>query len=81
MQESGLIEIIPLVGTLTIQGQHPAFLHPESPQGAELGGGCSDGWFDGCSILCLLKWQAILLIHTTRCWVTPYLCSMNFNFF
>ena len=37
MQESGLIEIIPLICTLTIQGQYPAFLHPESRQGAPLG--------------------------------------------
>ena len=31
MQESGLIDIIPLVCTLTIYGQYPAFLHLESP--------------------------------------------------
>ena len=37
MQESGLIEIIPLLCTLTIQGQYPVFLHPESPEGAQLG--------------------------------------------
>ena len=36
MQESELTEIIPLIGTLTIQGQYPAFLHPESSQGAQL---------------------------------------------
>ena len=32
MQEPGLIEIIPVICTLTIQSQYPAFLHPESPQ-------------------------------------------------
>lgn len=32
MRESGLSEIIPLICTLAIQGQCPAFLHPESPQ-------------------------------------------------
>ena len=36
-QESGLTEIIPLKGTSAIWGQDPAFLHPESPQGAQLG--------------------------------------------
>ena len=37
MQESGLIESIPLMCTLAIQGQYPAFLHPESPSGSLLG--------------------------------------------
>ena len=37
MQESGRLEIIPLKCTLTIQGQYPAFLHPESPQGSPSG--------------------------------------------
>ena len=36
MQESGLIEIIPLICTLTVWGQCPAFFRPESPQGAQL---------------------------------------------
>ena len=38
MQESGLTEIIPLKCTSAIWGQYPAFLHPESPQGAQLQG-------------------------------------------
>ena len=37
MKESGLIEIVPLICTLATQGQYPAFLHPESPQGSQLG--------------------------------------------
>ena len=37
MQESGLIEIIPLMCTLAILGQYSAFLHPESPKGARVG--------------------------------------------
>ena len=37
MWESGLTEIIPLISTLTIEGQYPVFLHHESPQGATLG--------------------------------------------
>ena len=37
MQESGLTEIIPLICTSAIWSQYPAFLHPESPQGAQLG--------------------------------------------
>ena len=43
MQKSGLIEIIPLIGTLIIQGQYPVFLHPESPQGTQLGAAVADG--------------------------------------
>ena len=37
LQESGLIEIIPLMGTSALWGQPPVFLHPESPEGAPLG--------------------------------------------
>ena len=33
IQESGLIEINPLLCTLIIKGQYPVFLYPESPQG------------------------------------------------
>ena len=40
MEESGLIEIIPLMCILATLGQFALFLHPESPQGAQLGG-CS----------------------------------------
>ena len=37
----------------------PCCLHPEFPQGSP------SGWLhcDGCSILCLLIWQAIFFIH------------------
>ena len=38
MQESGLTEIISFLGTSAIWGQVPVFSHPESPQGAPLGG-------------------------------------------
>ena len=37
MPECGLIEIIPLICSLTLLGQYPIFLHPESPQGAQSG--------------------------------------------
>ena len=37
MQESGLIEIIPLMGTSALLGQYPAFSHPEFLQGVGLG--------------------------------------------
>lgn len=37
MQESGPIEIIPMIYTLTIWGQYPIFLHPESTQGPPSG--------------------------------------------
>ena len=45
MEESGLIEIIPLMCILATLGQNALFLHPESPQGAQLGG-CSGWWLD-----------------------------------
>ena len=38
MQESGLTETTPLLCTLTIYGQRPAFLYPESLQGVQSGG-------------------------------------------
>ena len=34
MRDSGLTESIPLIYTLAMRDQHPAFLHPESAQGA-----------------------------------------------
>ena len=34
MQESGLIEIIPLIWTSHIWGTYPVFLHPVFPQGS-----------------------------------------------
>ena len=37
MQESGLLEITLLIHILTIEGQDPLYLHPESPQGTQLG--------------------------------------------
>lgn len=37
IQESGLIEIIPLMCTSALWDQCPVFSHPESPQGALLG--------------------------------------------
>ena len=36
MQESGLTEIIPLMCTSALWGQHPVLSHPESSQGAGL---------------------------------------------
>ena len=58
------MEIIPLKGTSAIwASQCPAFLNPESPQGAPLWEGRSDCQLDDCNIFCLLKWQATFLIH------------------
>ena len=37
MQESWLIEIIPLICILAVWDQYPVLSHPESPQGAPLG--------------------------------------------
>ena len=38
MQESGLIETIPLVCTSAVSDQYPVLFPPESPQGAPVGG-------------------------------------------
>ena len=48
MQESGLTEIIPFTGTSAIWGQFPVFSHPESPQGAPLGGWLMAWWWASC---------------------------------
>ena len=37
MYTSGLIEVIPSILILAISGPYPAFLHPGSPQGAQVG--------------------------------------------
>ena len=44
-------------------GPCPAFLSPESPQGALLWEGHSGCQLDDRNILCLLIWQATFLIH------------------
>ena len=54
MQESGLIKTVPLICTLNIWGQYPAFLHPESPWSAQ--SSCSGWGLDGYNIHCLLIW-------------------------
>ena len=43
LQESGLTEIIPLIKTSALWGQHPALSHPESPQDALLGVAAASG--------------------------------------
>ena len=48
LQKSGLIVIVPLICTLTIQGQYPVLSHPESPQGAPFGGRWLQ-WLMACS--------------------------------
>ena len=59
-QESRLTEIIPLMCTSAIWGQHPAFLHPECPR-CTVGGSCGVCWLDGCSILCYWygRWHSL----------------------
>ena len=49
MEESGLIEIIPLICTSAVWGQYPVFSHPETPQGAPFWGGAAmaDGLMAG----------------------------------
>ena len=47
MKESGLTEIIPLVCTSGIWGQHPVLSHPEFPQGARWRASCFYPEFPG----------------------------------
>ena len=65
MQESELIEIIPLICTSATWDQYPAFLHPESSQGAQSGvAAVASGLrLDGCNILFLLIWQPTFLVR------------------
>ena len=64
----------PSPGDLPDPGTKPAFpalvdrfirlpLGHGKPHGARLGG--SNAWHDGCSIFCLLTWQATFIIHIT----------------
>ena len=69
MQESGLIEITPLICTLSILGQYPehrmlpVFIHLNYPQGALLGvAAVADGLMVGI-VLCLLAWQVTFPFH------------------
>ena len=49
MQESGLTEIVPLICTSAICGQHPVVSHPESPWGTSLTDGLTMGFYPGSS--------------------------------
>ena len=51
MQRSGLTEIVPLIFTSAIWGQHPGFSQPEFPQGLLLGGAAVCWLLDGRSSL------------------------------
>ena len=56
MQESGLTEIIPLICTSAIWGQYPAFLHPESPQGSQVGvTAVAEGWAVGSPFVSIVS--------------------------
>ena len=63
MQESGLIEIIPLICTSAIWGQRPVLSHPEG-SGCTVEVGFHGLWFDGCNIVCLLIWQVTFSVHS-----------------
>jgi len=58
MQESGLIEVIPLIRILTIWSQYPVFLCPEFPSEHKVV--VADGLIMG-NICCLLIWKAQFL--------------------
>ena len=63
-QESGLVKIIPFIGTLAIYGQYPSFLHPESPLGMPVESSYSGCWLEGR--------QAIFLALTNSAGSTPH---------
>ena len=74
MQESGFTEIIPLICTLSIEGQYPVLSHPECPQGAPLGmvwwlrvwqplGFHPEFPQAHFQVLWLMIWQATFFIH------------------
>ena len=51
-ENARVIEIIPLMGTATIQDQQPVFLHPESPQGVLWGAAAvTDGFVATASFI------------------------------
>ena len=78
MQESWLIEIIPLIYILTIYSEYPVFLHPEflSRCTIKLGGGCNSWWLYGLNILCWVKWQVTFFVCT---WFLPFFLSLVFQ--
>ena len=72
MQACGLIEIIPLICTLTTEGQHPVFLQTESPQGAGAGWG-------GAAFMATISWNGRLYPLSTISTLIPLCFSQNSN--
>ena len=71
MQESGLIEIIPLICTSALWGQYPVSLHPEFPSGCSCWGQLQ--WLVAWGrAACLLKWQAAFFVHKPRRVTRPH---------
>ena len=61
MPKSGFIEVFPLVCTLT--GQYPDSLHPDSPEGAQLGAAAvAEGLMTSASFV--YWWQAAFFVNT-----------------
>ena len=64
MQESGFTEVIPLICTSAIWGQHPVFSILNPFRGHSQWG----GWgLNGSNILCLLKWQVTFVRRDILC--------------
>lgn len=63
MQESGLVKIIPFIGTLAIYGQYPSFLHPESPLGMPVESSYSGCWLQNPLFS---EWQETFVIHSNN---------------
>ena len=71
MQESGLVEIFPLMCTSAIWGQHPVLFHQVS-SGGITGGGCNGWLLDGgrpVSILSFLRAQHGGSCHVIAGWL------------
>ena len=66
MWESGSIEIIPLICTLTVSYSFTSWIS----LGCTVGFGCSGWWHDSCNILCLLTWQVTF---------SKYICKLYLN--
>ena len=81
MQASGLIEIIPLIRTLTTRGQHPVFLQTESLQGADGRGvvGEGVGAVRGGGFMATISWNGKLHSLSTISTLIPLYFSQNSN--
>ena len=64
MQASGLTEIIPLICTSALWGQHPVLSSILNALEVHRCGGFSGRWLAGRNTLCLLMWQVTSTAET-----------------